>query len=263
MPNFFSTQSSCHLWLTNQKRTAHWAVTLRRWEMSGRTYTSPAKWTLTRRPSLRRLCRLRSPVGPIERTQQSLTDEIDELEQYSRRNFLVFHGLPENSDAAGNENTTEAILKVAGSLGVHLDAGCIDRSHRMGRRPTSPESAGTRIPRPVIVEFTSYEPRRAIFTSKRELKGTHIVITENLTRRRVDLLWKARDSPNVEASWTSDGRIVCLLTNGRKVTVSECVPSPRSESLSQRSVAVLKLYLSMNNGNCCNACIFNLANAIR
>ena len=44
--------------------------------------------------------------------------------------------------AAGNDNTTEAILKVAGSLGVHLDAGCIDRSNRMGR--TSPESSGTR-----------------------------------------------------------------------------------------------------------------------
>ena len=49
-----------------------------------------------------------------------------------------FQGLPDNSAAAGNDNTTEAILKVAGSLGVHLDAGSIDRSHRMGR--TSPES---------------------------------------------------------------------------------------------------------------------------
>ena len=110
----------------------------------------------------------RAQIASMERNQQSLTDEIDELEQYSRRNCLVFHGLPENT-AAGNDNTTEAILKVAGSLGGHLDAGCIDRSHRMGR--TSPESAGTRKPRPVIVKFTSYEPRRAIFTSKRKLKG--------------------------------------------------------------------------------------------
>ncbi len=97
-------------------------------------------------------------------------------------------------------------LSPAGSLDVHLDAGCIDRS--------------TRNPRPVIVKFTSYEPRRAIFTSRRKLKGTHIVITENLTRRRVDLLRTARDTPNVEASLTSDGRIVCLLTNGLNVTVT-------------------------------------------
>ena len=88
----------------------------------------------------------------------------------------------------------------------------------MGR--TSPESAGTRNPRPVIAKFTSYEPGRAIFTSKQKLKETHNVITENLTRRRVDLLQKACDSLNVEVSWTSDGRIICLLTNGRKVTVT-------------------------------------------
>ena len=115
----------------------------------------------------------------------------------------------------------EAIMKVCQrSPGVQLDSGCIDRCHRMGH--TSSESAGTpRHPRPVIVKFTSYEPRRAIFTAKCKLKGTKFVITENLTRRRVDLLRKARASANVDASWTSDGRIVCLLTNGQKVT-NEC-----------------------------------------
>ena len=60
---------------------------------------------------------LQAQIASMGRTQQCLTDEIDELEQYSRRNCLVFHGLPENSATAGNENTTEAILKVAGSLG--------------------------------------------------------------------------------------------------------------------------------------------------
>ena len=70
---------------------------------------------------------LQAQIVSMERTQQSLTNEIDELEQYSRRNCLGFHGdigLPENSAAASNDNTTEAILKVAGSLGVHLDATC-------------------------------------------------------------------------------------------------------------------------------------------
>ena len=49
----------------------------------------------------------------------------------------------------------------------------------------------------VIFKFTSYEPCRAIFTAKCKLKGTNVVITENLTRRRVDLLRKARASLNV------------------------------------------------------------------
>ena len=83
---------------------------------------------------------LQAQIASMERTQQSLTDEIDELEQYSRRNCLVVHGLPEYSDAAGNENTTEAFLKVAGSLGVRLDAGCIDRWRNFFSRRVPTES---------------------------------------------------------------------------------------------------------------------------
>ena len=131
----------------------------------------------------------------------------------------MFHGLPESTGSESVDNTTGAILQVVGSLGVQLDTGCIDRCRRMGH--TSSESAGTpRNPRPVIVKFTTYEPRRAVFTAKRKLNGSKFVITENLTRRRMDLLRKVRASANVEASWTSDGRIVCLLSTGRKVTVT-------------------------------------------
>ena len=67
----------------------------------------------------------------INRSNQSLTEELNKLEQYSRRNCLAFHGLRENS--ADVDNTTEAIMKVCkGSLGMQIDSGCIDRSHSMG-----------------------------------------------------------------------------------------------------------------------------------
>ena len=45
------------------------------------------------------------------------------------------------------------------------------------------------------------------------------VVTENLTRRRNDLLKKVRSLDTVSCAWTTDGRIVCLLEDGRKVTV--------------------------------------------
>ena len=77
----------------------------------------------------------------------------------------------------------------------YIQKMCVHRSHRMGH--SSSESAGTRNPRPVTVKFTSYEPCRAISTAKRKLKGNNVVITENFTRRQVDLLRKARASSNV------------------------------------------------------------------
>ena len=56
--------------------------------------------------------------------------------------------------------------------------------------------------------------------AKRRLKGTKVVITENLTKRRIDLLNRAKGLRNVNAVWTSDGRIICLLGNGRKVSIN-------------------------------------------
>ena len=46
-----------------------------------------------------------------------------------------------------------------------------------------------------------------------------LVITDNLTKRRSVLLQKARSVDGVVATWTLDGLIVCLVGNGRKVTV--------------------------------------------
>ena len=41
-------------------------------------------------------------------------------------------------------------------------------------------------PQPIIVKFTSYRARQDVFMAKRRLTGTKVVITENLTRRRID-----------------------------------------------------------------------------
>ena len=41
-------------------------------------------------------------------------------------------------------------------------------------------------------KLTSYKTRKAIFSNKRKLKGSHYVVTENLTKRRAELLRKAR-----------------------------------------------------------------------
>ena len=58
-----------------------------------------------------------------------------------------------------------------------------------------------------------------MFARKKQLKGTKIVITENLTKRRAELLAKARATASVKATWTADGRIVCLIEDGQKVAV--------------------------------------------
>ena len=153
---------------------------------------------------------LETRVSDLDRDNKSLREEIDTMEQYSRRNCLVVHGIPETK-----ADTGEAVLQVFnGQLNVRVTPDCIDRSHRLGRQQPSSNK-----PRPVIVKFVSYETRRQVFSAKRRLKGGKVVIKENLTRRRNELLNHARTQPDVKCAWTTDGRIVCLLENGEKRTI--------------------------------------------
>ena len=138
----------------------------------------------------------------LDNDNKALREELDTMEQYSRRNCLAVHGIPETK-----EDSTDAVL--------HVFNGQLNyRSHRLGRfQPSSNK------PRPVIVKFVSYATRRQVFSAKRRLRGSKIVITENLTKRRSDLLNRTRAQPDIKAAWTTDGRIVCLLENGEKRTI--------------------------------------------
>ena len=130
-------------------------------------------------------------VGDLDNDNRALREELDTIEQYSRRNCLVVHGIPETK-----EDCSDALLHVFnGQLNVSVAPHCIDRSHRLGRfQPSSHK------PRPVIVKFVSYDTRRQVFSAKRRLKGTNIVVTENLTKRRSDLLNRTRVQPDVKAA---------------------------------------------------------------
>ena len=140
-----------------------------------------------------------------------LSNEIDALEQYSRRNCLIVHGIPDTADPE-----TAVLAIINNKLGVPNGCESIDRCRQLG---TSANSTNSR-PRPIIVKFTSYQARQKVFSGKWRLKGTKLLIHEYLTRRRSELLNKAKTLNNVTATWTSDNRIVCLLSSGRKVSVT-------------------------------------------
>ena len=112
-------------------------------------------------------------VGDLDNDNKALREELDTMEQYIRRNCLVVHGIPETKKDFG-----DAVLQVFnGQLNVRVTPHCIDRSHRLGRfQPLSNK------PRPVIVKFVNYETRRQVFSAKRRLNGSKILITENLTK---------------------------------------------------------------------------------
>lgn len=152
----------------------------------------------------------------MEECTSTLTKQMDNLEQYSRRNCVRVSGVEET----GQENTDQIILDIAANrLGITLNITDIDRSHRIGH-PRNTTST-----RAIIVKFTSYRSRAMFIGARRKLKGSKIVITEDLTRRNQDLLYKARNHPGVKTAWSHDGNIIVLTsrngTDFRKKIMSE------------------------------------------
>ena len=120
------------------------------------------------------LRRLEQRVSDLETANTALRDDSVAQEQYSRRNSLLVHGIPEDQT-----DTSDAVLSLCNSqLGLDLNRDHIDRSHRLGYCSETTTAAGSQPkPRPVIVKLTSYETRKAIYTNKRMLKGTRPTTT--------------------------------------------------------------------------------------
>ena len=148
-------------------------------------------------------------IAALESKLDSITKENDDAEQYSRRNCIIFHGLPETN----NENTDETIIKICREkMKIQVDCKDLDRSHRLGR------SNGGK-PRGIIAKFANYNCRDKIYRARKALRncsGTPVYIHESLTKKRSELFWKVKSSQAVKVAWTQDGRVFALLKKGDK-----------------------------------------------
>lgn len=136
-------------------------------------------------------------------------DDLNEIQQYSRRNNLRVFGVPEPTQ--GVVEDTDTVLRdiFLNQLGVEVRPEEICRSHRISTgKHQSNGAIKNSTPRPIIVKFVSYNTRRRVFAQKRKLKGQRIVIREDLTRKNIELLRRAEAAYGRENTWTSDGRIM-------------------------------------------------------
>ena len=148
-------------------------------------------------------------IAVLENKLKSVSQQNEEAEQYSRRNCIIFHGIPETE----GENTDETIIKLCKEkMKLQIDCKDLDRSHRLGRR-----NGGK--PRGIIAKFANYNSRDRIYRARKVLRnsqGTPVFIHESLTKMRSELLWEVKSSEAVKVAWTQDGRIYALLKQGER-----------------------------------------------
>jgi hypothetical protein len=145
-------------------------------------------------------------LSSMQASIRNLEKKVNALEQYDRRLNLVIHGVKDNE----NEDCEQVVLDVLNNkVKIPIKAAEIQRCHRLGAVRRNGQS------RAIIVRFVSYRMRRLVLQKKKILKSTgpQISITENLTRKNLELFRAARNSGKFERVWTSDGNVLALAAN--------------------------------------------------
>lgn len=133
-------------------------------------------------------------VSQLEEKLEQAYKTIDSLEQYSRRNSLRIYGLP----LVSNENTDDTVIRFCKEkLQLEIKKEMIDYSHRLGKDENRSK--------PLLVKFVNRNIKNEIYRKKSKLKGTKLVIREDLTLKNIQLMKSARDKFNT--AWTNNCNI--------------------------------------------------------
>ena len=74
---------------------------------------------------------LQNEVSALNKKVSHLEKQVDDQEQYSRRNCLLLHGIDEDQD----ESTDAKVINIVkDKLEIEISASDIDRSHRIGKK---------------------------------------------------------------------------------------------------------------------------------
>lgn len=147
-------------------------------------------------------------VSGLQKQIEVLSHKLDHMEMHGRRKMLLFHGVVEQKQ----ENTFEIVADILkkhfslNTVSVHDIKWC----NRM-RQPSARERA-----RPILVKFHDFSFRNKIWFSKSQLKRTGITVSEFLTKQRHDVFMAARDKFGVTNSWTKEGTVYVLGSDGKR-----------------------------------------------
>lgn len=154
-------------------------------------------------------------LGKEREETQRVWSAYDDLEQYTRKNSLEIHGLPEHVYT----DTESAVIKIASALDVTIRPDDIEISHKLKGREGK---------RPIIIKFCSHKTKSKLykerirlrnikvsdifpsFSSAAESNQDRIYINENLTQHRRDIVKEANQrkrNKHLSSVWTLDGKI--------------------------------------------------------
>jgi hypothetical protein len=155
-------------------------------------------------------------IDGLQRRLKQAEIENNRLEQYSRRSHLRIHGLKLDD----GDDCKEAVCRFINthlSLDSAVQPRDLDAAHKLPLRQVDTEASqtvakeGTNKARPrvpvIIVRFHARDLRDSVIKSRKQLKGSGISITEDLTVKNVLLLKRLQRCAHFQAAWSWEGKI--------------------------------------------------------
>lgn len=140
--------------------------------------------------------------------QKKLEQKMDNLEQHAKRNSIRLMGLGETK----NDNILDAVKDLFVNK-LKVSATTIENellvAYRVGQQS---ETNGK--PRHIIVTFSNTSTKNSIYSKKRMLKGTGLVIKEDLTVKRLAIVKDAAEKYGFKNVWTFNGTVFAKTEKG-------------------------------------------------
>lgn len=141
-------------------------------------------------------------ISKLQEELNVMTDRLELLEQYSRLDNIRLFGLDEKAD----ENITNEVISLFNTkLQVEVKAEDISICHRLRSKVDGA--------RPVIVKFCRRSIKNNIYRVKSRLKGTKIIMREDLTKQRTIAVSDLNKRFNYKNVFTNNGNIFVKLSN--------------------------------------------------
>lgn len=132
-----------------------------------------------------------------EQKSNDVIKRIDQIDQTNRlTNLRLF-----NMEEKHNEDTKNEVLNlIKGKLGINVKPEDIDFCYRIG-------AEGSKERRGILIKLGNMTLKQSIYGKKNILKGTGIVIKEDLTKSRLELVNKLSEKLGLKNVWTLNGKI--------------------------------------------------------
>lgn len=158
------------------------------------------------------LTALESQLNTVNKSLNQVKQNQDNNLQWTFRNRLLVYGISENNGTEKDsllEQVVNIVNKGMKNKSDEIKKDDISDCYRYGR-------VNTDKPRPVVVEFVRILKRSVVFMNKSAFKGTKIVISEFLTKRRHALFREARKRHDKNC-WTMNGNVYVNVSGSKRI----------------------------------------------